>query len=134
MFSDENITSTAARSLKYIKEKVVNPELINFGREAMERSKPVIRPLWMLDPTDPVAQRIDDEFLLGDKILVAPVLTEGARTRDVYLPKTTKGPGVWKRGTDGTFFEGGQWLNGSSAPLENVLYFVRQPDDARPGP
>jgi len=100
----------------------------------MERSKPVIRPLWMLDPTDPVAQRIDDEFLLGDKILVAPVLTEGARTRDVYLPKTTKGPGVWKRGTDGTFFEGGQWLNGSSAPLENVLYFVRQPDDARPGP
>lgn len=122
-----------AKKLKDIKENIVNPELIKFGREAMEISRPVIRPLWMLNPTDEIAQRIDDEFLIGDKILVAPVLHEKARRRDVYLPRTHNGQGVWKRGTDGTFFEGGQWLNNSIAELDTILFFVRQPEHARPG-
>ena len=133
MFRELNI-SAIARSLKRIKEAVVNPQLIEFGREAMEWSQPVIRPLWMLDPTDLVAQQIDDQFLIGNKVLVAPVVRQGAVTRDVYLPGTAAGRGVWKRGTDGAFFEGGRWLNGSDAPLDTVLYFVKLPDDARPGP
>ncbi|XP_023329548.1 myogenesis-regulating glycosidase isoform X5 [Eurytemora carolleeae] len=122
-----------AKKLKDIKENIVNPELIRFGREAMEISRPVIRPLWMLNPTDEIAQRIDDEFLIGDKILVAPVLHENARRRNVYLPRTYNGQGVWKRGTDGTFFEGGQWLNNSIAELDTILFFIRQPEHARPG-
>lgn len=124
---------TVTQNLKYIKEEVVNPELIMFSQVAMENSAPVIRPLWMLDPEDKIAQTISDEFLIGDKILVAPVLEQGATTRNVYLPHSKKGPGVWKRGTDGTFFEGGQWLTNSLAPLDTVLYFIRQSDFARPG-
>lgn len=132
VYRDYNI-APVAKALKDIKENIVNPKLISFGREAMELSKPVIRPLWMLDPTDPVAQRIDDQFLIGDKILVAPVLHKGARRRDVYLPRSEQGAGVWKRGTDGTFFEGGQWLNNSVADLDTVLFYLRQDDLARPG-
>ena len=42
--------------------------LVEFSTEAMRSSRPVIRPLWMLDPLDPVNQVIDDEFLIGDKV------------------------------------------------------------------
>jgi len=122
-----------AGKLKHLKENVVNKHLIYFGREAMEMSKPVIRPLWMLNPNDSVSQRIDDQFLIGDTILVAPILDAGARKRDVYLPMSSTGVGVWKSGTDGTFYKGGQWLNQTVVELDTILYFERQSDFARPG-
>ena len=40
--------------------------------------------MWWLDPQDAAALAIDDQFLLGDEVLVAPVLEEGAVTRHVY--------------------------------------------------
>ena len=58
----------------------------------------------------------------------------GCRQRDVYLPRTEAGTKFWKRGTDGTFFEAGQWLNNSSVELDTVLFFIRQADNVRPGP
>jgi hypothetical protein len=60
-----------------------------------------------------MVRRIDDQFMLGDRLLVAPVLKAGQRSRSVYLPTPLEGSGVWKRETDGTFFEGGQWLHNS---------------------
>merc|ERR1712142_1276234 len=81
-----NLIAPIAGRLKHLKENLVNKQLIKFGHEAMELSRPVIRPLWMLNPNDPVSQRIDDQFLVGDKILVAPILERGAVKRDVYLP------------------------------------------------
>jgi alpha-D-xyloside xylohydrolase len=51
--------------------------------------------------------------MLGERLLVAPVLKAGQRTRSVYLPQPLEGSAVWKRETDGTFFEGGQWLHNS---------------------
>ena len=35
------------------------------------------RPIWWIDPTDETALGIDSEFLLGDTILVAPVVEKG---------------------------------------------------------
>ena len=43
--------------------------------------------MWWLDPMDGEALTVEDEFLLGDFLLVAPVLEEGAVKRDVYLPR-----------------------------------------------
>ena len=43
--------------------------------------------VWWLDPMDEEALGLEDEFLLGDSLLVAPVLEEGAVKRDVYLPR-----------------------------------------------
>ena len=43
--------------------------------------------MWWLDPMDDEALTVEDEFLLGDSLLVAPVLEEGATKRDVYLPQ-----------------------------------------------
>ena len=122
----------AARALRRLRERTVAPLLINLTAEAMERSVPLVRPLWLLQPRDPLCLTIQDQFLLGDSLLVAPVLQRGVRARRVYLPATPTGPGVWKRGTDGAYFRGGQWLN-SPVALDEVLYFERKPDRARPG-
>ena len=43
--------------------------------------------VWWLDPMDDEALTVEDEFLLGDSLLVAPVLEEGAIKRDIYLPR-----------------------------------------------
>ena len=47
----------------------------------------VIRPLYYQFPTDLEARKIDDQFMWSDGIMVAPVLEEGALSRDVYFPQ-----------------------------------------------
>jgi alpha-glucosidase (family GH31 glycosyl hydrolase) len=57
--------------------------------------------------------------------LVAPVLEAGARERNVYLPMMEGAPDktvVWKRVTDGTYYKGGQWLNGTKVLRKQNLF------------
>jgi len=56
------------------------------ANEAMQSSVPIIRPMWMINPHSKLAHVISDQFFLGDKILVTPILKKGQRKRDVYLP------------------------------------------------
>ena len=51
---DEGIV-TVAKKLRYIRDYVVKPRLKRISREAMEASLPVVRPLWMSNPSDEVA-------------------------------------------------------------------------------
>lgn len=46
---------------------------------AVSNGDPVNPPVWWLAPEDKIAQTVDDEFLLGEKILVAPVIVQGER-------------------------------------------------------
>ena len=50
---------------------------------------PVLRPLWLEDPDDPVAAGMDGQFLLGRDLLVAPVFDDGTAPvpRRVYVPR-----------------------------------------------
>ena len=73
-----------ASYLKKVRQDIV-PHLVNFSVEAMDNSAPVIRPLWMLDPHDPINQVIDDEFLIGDK-----VKTRFFKNRELYWSNLTK--------------------------------------------
>ena len=53
-----------------------------------EKGTPVMRPLFFDDPTDERAYERDNfSYLLGDELLVAPVVKPGAETRTLYLPK-----------------------------------------------
>ncbi len=56
-------------------------------REAHEHGTPVMRPLFFQYPGDETAWTLDETYLFGPDILVAPVYTSGANTREVYLPK-----------------------------------------------
>jgi alpha-D-xyloside xylohydrolase len=58
--------------------------------EAETQGTPVVRPLLLHFGHDPVARQMTTEFMLGENILVAPVLDDSDK-RDVYLP----GPAEW---------------------------------------
>ena len=60
-----------------------------------------------------------DEFMLGDKYLVAPVLIEGARSRTVYLPS-----GKWKYIPTGEILEGAREME-FAADLTVLPYFEK---------
>ncbi len=89
--------------------------------EATETGAPVIRPVWWLSPDDERAQVCYDEFLLGDGLLVAPVLQPGRRARDVYLPR-----GEWRDRRSDEIVAGPAVLSDISAPLDTLLVYERK--------
>lgn len=90
-------------------------------RKNIADGTPVNPPIWWLDPTDKKALAEDSEFLLGDTILSAPILEQGAMKRDVYLPK-----GFWKDGNNGKVYTGPTTIKDYPAPLDTLPWFIRQ--------
>ena len=82
---------------------------------------PAVRPLLWDFASDAIAAAVEDSFMLGPDLLVAPVLEEGATTREVYLPTH---PGGWYDWHDGTPFEGGRTIT-VAAPLGRIPVFAR---------
>lgn len=60
------------------------------------------------------------EYLLGDSVLVAPVIEEGAVVRDIYLPA-----GRWLDQNQMTMILGPKWLKNYPAPLDTLPYFTK---------
>lgn len=74
----------------------------------------------MLDNAqDATVWHICDQYRFGRDLLVAPVVTEGATTRRLYLPN-----GQWRDFWDETNYTGGQWIE-VDAPLDRIPVFVR---------
>jgi alpha-glucosidase (family GH31 glycosyl hydrolase) len=80
---------------------------------------PIIRPLCMIDPDDARGWTITDAYGYGPALWVAPVLHEGAREREVALPR-----GDWLRASTGERVRGGGELV-VPAPLDQIPVFVR---------
>jgi alpha-glucosidase len=93
------------------------PYVYTAAWQAAQTGLPMMRPLALAWPDDARACHIDDQFLLGDALLVAPVLEAGRRSRPVYLPE-----GIWYD------FWTGQARRGevaAEAPLDRMPLFVR---------
>ena len=88
--------------------------------EAHRTGLPPMRPLFLEFPDDPAAEAIDDQFMLGPDIMVAPVLEAGARSRRAYLPSGPEWTDAWSSET----FDGGRWVD-VTAPLEHIPVFLR---------
>ena len=56
-------------------------------QEAHEKGTPVMRTLFYMYPDDSMCWDIEDEYLYGPNVLVAPILYAGQFSRSVYLPK-----------------------------------------------
>jgi alpha-glucosidase (family GH31 glycosyl hydrolase) len=96
------------------------PVILQLAQEAARTGQPIIRSLAWLAPHDERALLCDDEFLLGNDILVAPVVHPGQRARDIYLP-----PGSWRDHPTGQVVEGPLVLKDVPAPLDVLPVFQR---------
>jgi alpha-D-xyloside xylohydrolase len=66
------------------------PYIYAQAKDASSRGLPMLRALFVEYPDDPGSWLVEDEYLFGSDILVAPLLESGSARRDVYLP-----PGSW---------------------------------------
>jgi len=87
---------------------------------------PPMRPLFVDFPADAQAWSVEDQFMFGPDVLVAPVVTHGTRSRPVYLPDGTAWRDAWtgEEHAGGTTFE-------AQAPLERIPVFVRAGSDLK---
>jgi alpha-D-xyloside xylohydrolase len=90
-------------------------------QRASEHGTPLMRPLFLDFPGDSEAWDVDDAYMFGDDLLVAPVYVRGQSSRHVYLPGGEKWTHVWS----GTEHTGGRTLQ-IDAPLEEIPIFVRE--------
>lgn len=87
------------------------------ARQAAQTGEPIVRSMEYAFPHQGLVN-CKDQFMLGDKYLVAPVVEQGATTRTVYLPK-----GQW-RDELGKHYRGGKAYT-ISAPLNRLPYFEK---------
>jgi alpha-D-xyloside xylohydrolase len=97
----------------------IRPYIQEQMRVAHRTGVPPMRPLFVDHPDDPTSWSIDDQFLLGPDVLVAPVLEAGARTRCVYLP-----PGRWVDAWTRQAHDGGVTIE-VETPLERIPVYIR---------
>lgn len=103
-----------------IREKM-RPYTRRLMKEASETGAPIMRPLFYHFPNDSEAWNVKDEYMYGDKILVAPVTEYLQRERDVYLPHGAQ----WLEPETGKKYSGGQTIT-VNAPLDVIPVFVRE--------
>ncbi|MBQ4321608.1 MAG: glycoside hydrolase family 31 protein [Oscillospiraceae bacterium] len=96
----------------------MRPYIRSLMRAAHETGAPVMRPLFYVFPEDAKAWDVKDAYMFGPDLLVAPVMTYGARTREVYLPAGTK----WTEESTGKEYSGGQTVT-AEAPLDVIPVF-----------
>ena len=89
--------------------------ILALAKAASETGEPIVKPMALAFP-DAGYERINDQFMLGNDILVAPVVEKGARSRNVILPD-----GRWK-GDDGSVVEGGKTIE-IQVPLARLPYY-----------
>jgi alpha-D-xyloside xylohydrolase len=83
-----------------------------------QTSTPLLRPLLLDYPEDQTVYGVDDEYLFGRSLLVAPILTSD-KQRHAYLP-----PGQWVNYWSKETVEGEQWIE-IDAPLDMLPLYVR---------
>lgn len=91
------------------------PYLYDLAHETL----PILRPMVLEYPQDPMCRELTDQCMIGPSLLAAPVMTPGVTARAVYLPK-----GVWYDYYTGKRFTGGRYVL-ADAPLDKLPLFAR---------
>lgn len=97
-------------------KKKLHPYLVETMREVSEKGLPMMRPMLLAFPEDPTSWFLDQQYMLGPDLLVAPVFNaEGDVT--FYLPA-----GKWRNYFTDEIIEGGRWLTESHGFNSLPLY------------
>ena len=118
--SDEETTTHFSRMSRI--HAGLAAERIAWSQEAAATGEPLVRHLLLDFSDDKNTWEIHDQYLFGPKLLVAPVLEEGAVTRELYLPK-----GEWFHVWTGESYSGPAWVT-VDAPLGQPPVFSRNED------
>ena len=101
-----------AMELKY----ALMPYIVAQSKHASERGWPMMRALFVEHPDDPTSWLVEDEYLFGSDLLVAPLFETAATGRQVYLP-----PGAWVDYQTGRPYQGGRWHTIAAGEIPVVL-------------
>jgi len=101
-----------AVGLKY----ALMPYVLAQARDSSALGHPLLRPLFFEYPDDPTSWTVEDEYLFGRDLLVAPLFEEGANARRVYLP-----PGAWVDYQTGKTYAGARWHRIEAGTIPVVL-------------
>ena len=116
LFGDEAVD--VCRAFTKLKNTLM-PYLYALAVNAHNTGIPVMRAMMMEYPTDPAAEDVDREYMLGDAIMVAPVFRADG-VCDFYLPA-----GKWTHLLTGETVEGGRWQRGTY-DFFSLPVFVRE--------
>ncbi|GHV39478.1 glycosyl hydrolase [Clostridia bacterium] len=107
---------------KYMRlRETLKPYIKEVMKQAHEKGSPAIRTLFYEFPKDERAWEIEDEYMFGGELLVAPVMTENCESRKVYLPIGAK----WKNTHTEETFDGGAEVT-APAPIGVIPVFIRE--------
>jgi alpha-glucosidase len=118
-YAHGDAVESAARSFLNLRYRLI-PYLYSLHEAAHGTGIPILRPFALQEPQDPIGVRIDDQFFVGDNILVAPVFNDEGN-RKLYLPE-----GRWY-----DFFgelqpvQGGGKIEREAVPLDRLPVYVR---------
>ena len=95
------------------------PYIYDLFFEQLINGLPILRPLVMEYQNDKNTFELNDEFMVGENILVAPIVKQGASKRMVYLPK-----GEWVDYFTNKIYQGNQYII-VNAPLDALPLFIK---------
>lgn len=96
------------------------PHLYTLFYKASETGIPVMRPLLMEYPNDPNTFNLSDQFLIGENVIIAPILSPTTNHRIVYLPE-----GNWYDYWTNKLYEGNAHIM-AEASLDTLPIFVKE--------
>ncbi len=96
------------------------PYIYSLAYTVTQTGAPFMRALF-LDFDEPAVKDIKDQYMFGPSLLIAPIVTQGAVKRSVYLPEGTRWYDFWTHAV----YSGGQTLE-VEAPLDSMPIFVRE--------
>jgi len=91
--------------------------ILALAKESAVTGNPIVQPMALAFPEN-AYEMIKDQFMLGDDILVAPVIEKGKRSRKLVLPE-----GKWVS-EEGDIIKGGKTIT-IDVPLDRLPYFTR---------
>jgi len=85
------------------------------AKDSSDHGLPMVRALFVEFPGDPGSWNVDDEYLYGSQMLVAPLMHNGETSRNVYLP-----PGTWIDYQSGKNYSGG-WNKIEAGAIPEII-------------
>jgi alpha-D-xyloside xylohydrolase len=102
-----------------IREKL-KPYIMNNMKVASDQGIPVMRPLFFDFPLDQMCYTLEDQYMFGPDLLIAPVLEYNEKVRKIYFPTNA----TWTDALTGKTYQGGQTIE-YNVTIDNIPVFCK---------